>query len=173
MQQQNHIYITLNETYYNTLENEWKNIITDSTWQVGGMDGTGTAKETYEIEVGAKQSGYVETMKIGLMYASDYGYGVSPEKWTTSLGEYLSEYGADNWLYLGDYEWTISRSANSSIYMGFAFTVKFDYGGAVYIYQGSFNDANVVRPSFYLESSVGISGGTSTESDPFRLNFTS
>ena len=86
---------------------------------------TGTAKETYEVEVGAKQSGYVETMKIGLMYASDYGYGVSPEKWTTSLGEY--NYGADNWLYLGDYEWTISHSANSSIYMGFAFTVKSDY----------------------------------------------
>ena len=37
----------------------------------------------FDVEVGAKQSGYVETMKIGLMYASDYGYGVSPEKWTT------------------------------------------------------------------------------------------
>ena len=65
------------------------------------------------------------TQLIGLIYASDYGDGVSPEKWTTSLGEY--NYGAYNWLYLGDYEWTISRSAHSSIYMGFAFTVKSDY----------------------------------------------
>ena len=105
-------------------------------------------------------------MKIGLMYASDYGYGVSPEKWTTSLEEI--NYGTDNWLYLGSYEWTISRSANSSDY-SLAFTVKSDYGGAVSIYQGSFNDVNVVRPSFYLESSVGISGGTGTESDPYRL----
>ena len=71
------IYTTLNTTYYNTLGNEWQNLIAESTWQVGGMNQNNsyTAKQYYDVEVGTGQSGYEETMKIGLMYVSDYGYG--------------------------------------------------------------------------------------------------
>ena len=35
-------------------------------------------------------------IKIGLMYASDYGYGANPNKWTSALWE--DHYGTDNWL---------------------------------------------------------------------------
>ena len=78
------IYTTLNTTYYNTLGSEWQNLIVETIWQVGGIMAnslTNTAKQYYDIEVGTGQSGYEETMKIGLMYVSDYGYGASPEKW--------------------------------------------------------------------------------------------
>ena len=156
------IYTTLNETYYNTLGGEWQNLIAETIWQVGEISLYGTAKENYDVEVGIGQSGYEETMKIGLMYVSDYGYGASPEKWTTDLGS--SNYGTDNWLYLGSTEWLLSRFAYISTN---AFLVSSNGGGFV----GS-NDvfrANAVRPSFYLESSVGISGGTGTASDPYRL----
>ena len=158
------IYTTLNTTYYNTLSSEWQNLIAESTWQVGGMDysTTNTVKQYYDVEVGTGQSGYEETMKIGLMYVSDYGYGASPEKWTTAL--YEENYGTDNWLYLGTFEWLISRSTN---YSNYAFDVSSVRGG--YVYNDSVSFAAAVRPSFYLESNVEISSGTGTSTDPFIL----
>ena len=159
------IYTTLNETYYNTLGSEWQNLIAETTWQVGGFNSSdlGTAKETYDLEVGTGQSGYEETMKIGLMYVSDYGYGASPEKWTTALGE--DNYGTDNWLCLGSNEWLISRNADNT---GDAFRVSSSLGGGVTY--GLVFYSNTVRPSFSLTSTVTISSGTGTSSDPFVLN---
>ena len=125
--------------------------------------GTNTAKQYYDAEVGTGQSGYEETMKIGLMYVSEYGYGASPEKWTTAL--YEDNYGTDNWLYLVDYEWLISRSSNVT---GVAFSVNPDFDGRVNLFSVSYT--NAVRPSFSLTSTVTISSGTGTSTDPFVLN---
>ena len=159
------IYTTLNETYYNTLGSEWQNLIAESTWQVGGMaqNNSYTAKQYYDVEVGTGQSGYVETMKIGLMYVSDYGYGASPEKWTTALYEYY--YGTDNWLYLGSSEWFISRSTSDTYS---AFDVRSSFGGSVY--NVPVDSPLAVRPSFSLTSTVELSSGTGTSSDPFVLS---
>ena len=160
------IYTTLNETYYNTLESKWQNLIAESTWQVEGMDwGTNTTKQYYDVEVGTGQSGYEETMKIGLMYVSDYGYGASPEKWTTALDE--NNYGTDNWLYSSD-EWLISRVATSTRSAFHVFS-NFDgsFGGNVGIDLVAV--AIAVRPSFYLESSVVLEGGSGSSADPYRI----
>ena len=159
------IYTTLNTTYYNTLSSEWQNLIAESTWQVGGMpdSDTNTVKQYYDVEVGTGQSGYEETMKIGLMYVSDYGYGASPEKWTTALIE--ENYGTDNWLYLGSNEWLISRSTDRT---DRAFIVFSRYGGSVNC--SRVDTAIAVRPSFSLTSTATISGGTGTSTDPFVLN---
>ena len=102
-------------------------------------------------------------MKIGLMYASDYGYGASLEKWTTGL--YEENYGTDNWLYLGSDEWLISRVSNNS---SSAFYVSSTNGGSfsVILVYGS----RAIRPSFYLAPTVEFSGGTGTQSDPFTLS---
>ena len=158
------IYTTLNTTYYNTLGSEWQNLIAESTWQVGGMDysTTNTVKQYYDVEVGTGQSGYEETMKIGLMYVSDYGYGASPEKWTTAL--YEENYGTDNWLYLGDYEWFISRvTAVTSN----AFHVNSYRVGRVI--HDAVGNTYAVRPSFSLTSTATISSGTGTSTDPFVI----
>ena len=162
------IYTTLNTTYYNTLGSEWQNLIAESTWEVGGMvwSETNTAKQYYDVEVGTGQSGYEETMKVGLMYVSDYGYGASPEKWTTALAYPDGEnYGTDNWLYSGDPEWFISRFADIA---DAAFVVSSGRGGDV---NNDYVDrAYAVRPSFSLTSTVTISSGTGTSTDPFVLN---
>ena len=166
------IYTTLNTTYYSTLSAEWQNLITETTWQVGGFNNNdlGTAKETYDVEVGTGQNGYEETMKIGLMYVSDYGYGANPEKWTLALSSSSSNYGTDNWLYLGDFEWLISRYAgdfNSTFLLG-SYTGSFVFLGNVdYAFVSS---ARAVRPSFSLTSTATISSGTGTSTDPFVLN---
>ena len=159
------IYTTLNTTYLNNLGSTWNSLIASHTWQVGGMhwSSTNTAKQYYDLEVGTGQSGYEETMKIGLMYVSDYGYGASPEKWTTSLNE--DNYGTDNWMYMGDIEWLISRVTVST---ALAFYVRSNSGGIVYGVGVSFTYA--VRPSFSLTSTATISSGTGTSSDPFVLN---
>ena len=101
------IYTTLNTTYLNNLGSTWNSLIASHTWQVGGMDwsSTNTAKQYYDLEVGTGQSGYEESMKIGLMYVSDYGYAADSSKWTTVLSSSSSNYGTDNWLYLGLTEW--------------------------------------------------------------------
>ncbi len=163
------IYTTLNETYYNTLGNEWQNLIAESTWQVGGMalSRTNTAKQYYDVEVGTGQSGYEETMKIGLMYVSDYGYGASPEKWTTAL--YANNYRTHNWLYLSSFEWLISRTtARTTGGTDSAFSVVSGFIGSVL--SGIVGNSYVVRPSFSLTSTATISSGTGTSSDPFVLN---
>ena len=160
------IYTILNETYYNTLESEWQNLITESTWQVGGFNYSDleTAKETYDVEVGTGQSGYVETMKIGLMYVSDFGYGASPEKWTTAL--YEDNYGTDNWLYLDSDEWLISRITDDLPDLVF---FVYSYGGG-YVDNVTVDDPRAVRPSFSLTSTATIFSGTGTSTDPFVLN---
>ena len=161
------IYTTLNTTYYNTLGSEWQNLIAETTWQVGGFNYSdlGTAKETYDLEVGTGQSGYVETMKIGLMYVSDYGYGASPEKWTTELYNYEPTVYS-NWMYLGYTEWTVSRYSDDSDFTYNAFSVD----NAGYVSHNFVGSTLAVRPSFYLESDVTYASGSGSMTDPLKIN---
>ena len=158
------IYTTLNTTYYNTLGSEWQNLIAESTWQVGGMarSETNTAKQYYDVEVGTGQSGYEETMKIGLMYVSDYGFGASEEYWTTELYNYEPTVDS-NWMYLGSTEWTISRISDTT---GNAFLVHY----AGYVHYSYVYFTNAVRPSFYLESDVTYASGSGSMTDPLKIN---
>ena len=158
------IYTTLNTTYYNTLGSEWQSKIATHSWKVGGMarDTSATAKDYYDTEVGTGQSGYEETMKIGLMYVSDYGYGASEEYWTTELYNYEPTVDS-NWMHLGSNEWTISRHSDTT---DFAFGV--DDTGCVddYYVDSTF----AVRPSFYLESDVTYASGSGSMTDPLKIN---
>ncbi len=123
------------------------------------------AKDYYDLEVGSGQTGYVETMKIGLMYASDYGYAADPSCWTKSLSS--NGYGLDNWLYLSNYAWLISPSSSSDSY-GSAYNTgsSFGEGGLSTSYVVS---TDAVYPTFYLLSSITLSSGTGTESAPYRI----
>ena len=163
------IYTTLNTTYYNTIPAEWQNLIAESTWQVGGMAwiDTNTAKQYYDVEVGTGQSGYEEIMKIGLMYVSDYGYGASPDNWTTALSNYDNSTNTDNnWLYLGgDYEWTLSLRWVGTY-------SAFSVGSDGSVHNNTVNGNFGVRPSFSLASTVETSSGTGTSTDPFILQTT-
>ena len=158
------IYTTLNTTYYNTLGSEWQSKIATHSWKVGGMDWstTNTAKQYYDVEVGTGQSGYEETMKIGLMYVSDYGYGASEEYWTTELYNYEPTVDS-NWMYLGANEWLISRSSDRS-------DGAFGVSDAGYVGYYIVDDTLAVRPSFYLESDVTYASGSGSMTDPLKIN---
>ena len=159
------IYTTLNNTYYNTLGSEWQNLITEETWHVSGTsydNSRSIPKTVYDNEVGIYQTGYEEIMKIGLMYASDYGYGASPENWVTPLS--TANYGTNNWLFLHQDEWLLSHFTDDS---GSALYVDLPEGGNIH---GINTDSDAaIRPVFYLESNVEISSGTGTHTNPFII----
>ena len=155
---------TLNTTYYNTLSITWQNKIATHTWKVGGMvdNNSYTAKQYYDVEVGSSSSSTTDSMKIGLMYVSDYGFAASNSYWKTALYIYESE-TSSNWLYLGSTEWTIARNSSNSIR---AFYV--DMAG--YVDVNIVASASAVRPSFYLTSSTTYVSGSGTSSDPILIN---
>ena len=149
-----------------------KNKIATTTWKVGGGSwdniGKSVPATAYQYEVGSSASSITYDAKIGLMYVSDYYYGASPSAWT--LMGYNSDDTKDyraatstNWLYLGSYEWTISRFSG---YAGSAFRV--DSTGDVDYYVVTYSYG--VRPSFNLESSVKYVSGSGSMSDPIRVN---
>ena len=162
------IYTTLNDTYYNSLGTTWQNKIADATWQVGGFPNTyfyDSLKSNYDYEVGVNQTGYEETMKIGLMYVGDYVYASGSNNWTASLYDYGDATDPnEGWLYLGSTEWTISRSSGRS---NRAWSVFVD---GVLNYGDIVDYANAVRPSFYLTSSTTYVSGSGAATDPIRIS---
>ena len=160
-----------------------------ATWKVGGNTwdniSVSTAKEVYDYEIKnpstTASTGETEySAKIGLMYVSDYMFAVLQDNWTLvayNSNDATKDYRAikaENWLYLGSDEYTITRSSKNS---GEVFAIY--SSGEVYSYSVSCNSdeplpcsvyAKNARPSFYLISSVEYSGGTGTSSDPIRIN---
>ena len=107
--------------------------------------------------------------KIGLMYASDYGFAADPSAWTTKLIYYYENINettikSQNWMYMGYHEWIITRTP--------------PYPTSVYFVQSrgdvSYNTVTAtiigVRPVFNLEQSVTYVSGTGTQSYPIIIN---
>ena len=132
-------------------------MIEDVYFNVGTGDSTfKTAANYYTQEIATHAS---EASKIGLMYASDFGYAI--EDYNEVLGGdselRLSE---KNWLFSHSWEWTMSAYSSS---------------GLVKVYPlGDFSDdsaraGNDVRPVLYLKSDVYVVSGTGTQVDPYRI----
>ena len=164
----------LNNEFINTFDETIKGKIDTTAWKVGGNTNDNIqkqpAKTTYQNEivnpVPGKYSSNGETeysAKIGLMYASDYGFAAAPSAWTTNLINYDGEViKSANWIYLGAIEWTISRRADDS---GFAFIV----GDDGYVGNGSVYFNYAVRPVFNLVSSTTYVSGDGTQSSPICI----
>ena len=162
----------LNGTYLTSLGTLADKIAT-TTWKVGGGSwaniGTSVPKTAYQNEVGSSASSTTVDKKIGLMYVSDYYYSASPSAWTLvgyNSNDATKDYRAaktTNWLYLGSYEWTISRYSD---YTNFAFYV-YSTGHVGY---DNVTNSYAVRPSFNLLSSTTYVSGSGSMSDPVRVN---
>ena len=164
----------LNINFINYLGEEWANRIVITTWKVGGNTYDNIVESipsvTYTNELtnpdatNSTDNAIEYQAKIGLMYVSDYGFAASPSAWTLTMGSYNNTTTKNNnWMYMGLYEWTISRNADRSYR---AFYVVFD---------GSVDNDNVGnvsagRASFNLESSVTYNSGTGTINDPILIN---
>ena len=168
--------INLNTNFINNIGSTWANKIATTTWKVGGNTYDNIAKSVppvaYQNEIVSPSENTTYDAKIGLMYASDYGFAASPSAWTTTLYNYDGNDAKGtsiktiNWMYMGYYDWMISRnSANSN----HAFAVG--RGGIVRVdlvsdrYGGS-----GVRPSFNLSSSITYVSGSGSAVDPILIN---
>ena len=123
---------------------------------------TYTAKQYYDVEVRSSSSSTTDSMKIGLMYVSDYGFAASNSYWTTELYSYEPA-KSSNWL-AGLTEWPIARNSSSS---DIAFRVT-SAGCLDYFFEVTY--AYAVRPVFYLTSSTTYLSGSGTSSNPIRIN---
>ena len=154
----------LNDEFLNTFDETIKGKIDTTTWKVGGFSSSERpAKAVYLNEIKSSPS---ENKKIGLMYASDYGFAAAQSAWTTNLYDYEGEaIKSANWMYIGASEWTISRFTVNSI-------GAFEVGTSGYVAGlGSIvTDAHGVRPVFSLTSSVNYASGSGTTTDPIIIN---
>jgi hypothetical protein len=166
----------LNTNFINNIGTTWANKIATVTWKVGGNTwaniGTKTSSVAYTNEItnpvttNTTDNATTYSAKIGLMYVSDYGFAASPDAWTLTMSSYNNTTATNNnWMYMGLYEWTISRNAD---YSNHAFYV--DYDGGVSDDYVLYLNGRGVRASFNLESSVSYVSGSGSMSDPIVIN---
>ena len=169
--------------YTKTIKQNYQNMISESVWNIGGNNYTGSAPYTlnllsqYNRERGSityQNSRPTEwTGKVGLIYASDYGYastnsecrenlraGVTYENgsWDYTNGKCKT----DNWLFKNSWYWTLSPSSGNS---NGVFRVNGD--GAVGD-DGAYNSSGV-WPAVFLKSDILIASGTGEKESPYRL----
>ena len=165
--------INLNTNFINNIGVEWSNKIVTTTWKVGGNTwanvGTSVPKTSYQNEIVAPAENTTYDAKIGLMYVTDYGFAASPSAWTTTLNNYDGNDAKGtsiktiNWMYMGYYDWMISRLSASS---NGAFVVTYDG----YVNLGNVSNNYGVRPSFNLSSSITYVSGSGSAVDPILIN---
>ena len=174
----------LNTNFITNIGTEWANKIATTTWKVGGNTDANIYSKTpsvaYQNEVinpvttNTTDNTTEYTAKIGLMYVSDYGFAADPSAWTTTLDNYYSSsVTAVNWMYLGLYEWTISRRAAVSNFAFYVANGGFVHFNDVYhndLLPGRVGDGFGVRPSFNLESSITYVSGDGTQDSPIIIN---
>ena len=164
----------LNTNFINNIGTTWANKIATVTWKVGGNTYANISQSvpatTYQNEIvnpvttNTTDNATTYSAKIGLMYVSDYGFAASPDAWTLTMSSYNNTTATNNnWMYMGLYEWTISRFADHSY-------LAFDVDGDGYVINLDVGGDIGVRASFSLESSVSYVSGSGSMSDPIVIN---
>lgn len=109
---------------------------------------------------------YVDT-KIGVMYPSDYAFGVLASSCSRSTN--LSAYNASgcynqSWLHLGSHEWSITPDSNYNYY-------GFYIDAAGYVSNYNITNSYAIRPVFYMDASIAeIDSGTGSKNSPFLVS---
>ena len=172
--------------YTTVIKEKYQNMISNSVWNIGGNSYTGSApysinlltqynrerdKITYQNSRPTTWTG-----KVGLIYASDYGYastyaechnnlrvGVtydrSTDKWDYTNGLCKT----DNWLANNSWYWTLSPYFDNSYGVFYV-----DGDGAVH--NRNVSNSVSVYPSLYLKSNIKIINGTGEKTKPYILN---
>ena len=167
----------LNGTYYNSLTNNGAiDMVDDAKYYLGGYTNANMTKDVmyqYERKISGSGTYYYSsnpnswTGKIGLMYASDYGYAASDEC-TQNLSSYNNTTcTSNNWLYnikIG--EWILPQFGGNN-------------GSVFYVHSVSSvsnctvnNNSLASRPVLYLKPEVMIESGDGTSANPYKLSFT-
>ncbi len=150
------------------IDSSLRGYIENATWYLYGSDANQSKQNWYLCERGGNScttsgpnTGDASvTSKMGLMYLSDYLYASGYYSSTDTSTQGTGNYGNKNWLYKGE-EWTQTPYASDanrvwSVMVGYAHykSAYFPYGW---------------RPTFYLKSSVYVTGGNGSFDNPYTL----
>ena len=163
-----------------------KSMLGDAKWYLGGVENytsssNGLVSHFYSYERGTtvytgRSINWIG--KVGLIYPSDYGYATSGGSSTNRTGCMAKEMYVwkhafadssetdcvnNDWLFKSSYMWTLSTKS-SSPYFGFYID---GFGGNV-VSTNSFA-IYAVLPVVHLKSTIKITGGTGSSTDPFIL----
>ena len=150
------------------IDESLRDYIETATWYLYGS-GTNQSKQNWYLCerggnscTGANSGAYSTTTdaKIGLMYLSDYLYASSYYTSSDTTTQNKEYFGNKNWLYKG-YEWTLTPNAAVSDYVWIV------YYGPTEMFSPTLSSS--VRPTFYLKSSVYVTGGDGSFDNPFTL----
>ena len=133
-------------------------MVEDVYFNVGTGDSAyKTASNYYTQEIATHAT---STSKIGLMYASDWGYAI--EDFTEVLGSSGTPQNSSNknWLFSNGYEWTMSAYSSS-----YPLIARF-HG---YLASDLASSGFAARPVLYLKSNVYVVSGTGSKVDPYRI----
>ena len=169
----------LNTTYLNSLDSTSQSMIGQAKYYLGGKTPTSnngivdTPLQFYSYERkiqnttsnefynGSNPNSWVG--KVALMYLSDYGYAAS-EECTKTLDNYNDlTCKSNNWLFDKNYQWVLFQHPYRR-YTVYRVVPDGNYGN-LNVYENLYN----VRPTLYLTSSVKITGGDGTSTNPYTL----
>ena len=154
-----------------------RNMIVETTWNLGGWNGYIYSNQIYEYERGTTvYTGRPTTWtgKIALAYPSDYGYAADLN---LCVNKRLDDYddstcASNNWMKTiitnnnGNYGWFLTPNSGAKSYVWFVYTngnVGFNTGN-----YGSFIPCGVT-PVLYLNSDISIVGG-GTSDNPYLIS---
>ena len=133
-------------------------MVEDVYFNVGTGDSTKkTAAHYYTQEIATHAT---STSKIGLMYASDWGYAIEGYNGVLVNSENPQNSSDKNWLFSNGFEWTMTAYSSSD---------------PLFVYYAGFLGNNsalsgfAARPVLYLKSNVYVVSGTGTKVDPYRI----
>ena len=169
---------TLNTgTFYPGLIEAAKSMIGDAKWYLGGGYGDQTPPMFYTRERGTTvYSGRSTnwTGKVGLMYSSDYGYATSGGTSTSRascMSKELYNWKDSNYSDCKNNDWLLNTSQDQWTMSPHAFgsdsVFAVSFTGFVGSYLTSY--AFEARPVVHLKSTIKITGGIGSSTDPFIL----
>ena len=148
----------LNNTYYNNLTIDAQNMIVTHDFGIGSIQEENNDLENQiDDENSIKWSG-----KVGLISVSEYLRINSNDKCTSLYSNNInqSECKNTNWLFNSDNKWTISSNSSIVFYLGNGFI---HYGW-------DSSDSYAVHAVVYLSSSIKITGGDGSQSNPYQIS---
>lgn len=173
--------------YTKVIKSNYQNMISESVWNIGGNSYSNPSSPPYGLPLldqYNKERGTITyqnsrptewTGKVGLIYASDYGYastltechenlraGVTYDKANDSWDYTNGKCKTDNWLFKNSWYWTLSP------YSGHSNTVFLVRGGGAVDNHLACSSSGVL-PAVFLKSDILIASGTGEKDSPYRL----
>lgn len=172
----NSIQIYLNGDYYNSLNIDSKNMISEVKYYLGGIASeTLSGEMLYKSERGITIPSGINIInwigKIGLMYPSDYAYiyanGVDDKCYTETNS---CNAPSNGWLSTSEgYQWLMSQSSSNMARSLYVNQSGGQIGVANMNYSIYYGGAKSIRPVVYLSSDILIDAGNGTFEKPYIL----